>query len=290
MPAVSGVTRRTLLRSLGGAATVFTLGAQSQDSIKLALLADTHVAADPEAESRGFRPYSNLVQAAAEIAPSKPDAIFIAGDLARLEGTAADYVTMVKGLAPLQLTVPVAYCLGNHDDRLNFTRVLAPTAHGKRHGVKDKFVLVVESGPIRFVLLDSLIVPNETPGFLGKAQRTWLDEYLGANTDRPTAIFVHHTLDDGDNSLLDSDRLLRLAARHPHVKAIFYGHSHVYKYDTYEGVHLVNLPALGYNFSDSQPVGWINGSFTQKGATLTLRAIGGNTAGDGKTQTLAWRR
>ena len=105
---------------------------------------------------------------------------------------------------------------------------------------------------------------------------------------RPTVLFVHHTLGDADGELLDVDRLFGIVAPHANVKAIFYGHSHRYQIDRQDRLHLVNLPACGYNFGDDQPVGWVDARFHAAGCELTLRAIGGNTQDDGQTTTLAW--
>ncbi len=114
-----------------------------------------------------------------------------------------------------------------------------------------------EPAVVRLILLDSLAFPHYVPGLLGKQQREWLDSYLTAPSTIPTLLFVHHTLDDGDQALLDFEKLLSIAQKHRQVKAIFYGHSHIYKSDTVQGLHLVNLPAVGYNFRDSAPVGWV---------------------------------
>jgi 3',5'-cyclic AMP phosphodiesterase CpdA len=150
-------------------------------------------------------------------------------------------------------------------------------------------VAVIDQPPVRFVILDSLIRPNETPGLLGQSQRLWLDEFLVRSGNTPTLLFVHHTLGDDDGSLLDADRFLRIASKHACVKAVFYGHSHVYRYDTLEGMHLVNVPAVGYNFRDNQPVGWLEAAITAEGADLKLNAIGGNTEAHAKTRSLGWR-
>ena len=73
------------------------------------------------------------------------------------------------------------------------------------------------------------------------------------------------------------------------MKAILYGHSHRYAYDVWEGVHLMNLPAIGYNFNDDQPVGWVDVKLTATGGAFTLRALGGSMEKDGKTVAFAWR-
>jgi 3',5'-cyclic AMP phosphodiesterase CpdA len=130
---------------------------------------------------------------------------------------------------------------------------------------------------------------NQVAGLLGKAQREWLDRYLAAADPRPTVLFVHHTLGDGDGELLDADALFRIVRPYAKVKAIFYGHSHQYSFREERGIHLVNLPAVGYNFNDKEPVGWVDASFSPKGVELTLRAFAGNREQDGATTSLAWR-
>jgi hypothetical protein len=73
------------------------------------------------------------------------------------------------------------------------------------------------------------------------------------------------------------------------VKAIFYGHSLAYRYDNSNGLHLINVPAIGYNFADTEPVGWVDSVITKDGADLTLHAFGGNMQKNGKLTSLEWR-
>jgi hypothetical protein len=49
------------------------------------------------------------------------------------------------------------------------------------------------------------------------------------------------------------------------------------------------IPALGLNFSDCPPVGWIDERLTAKGGEFTVRAIGGNRQFDGCVRQLDWR-
>ena len=55
-------------------------------------------------------------------------------------------------------------------------------------------------------------------------------------------------------------------------------------------MHVVGLPALGYNFDDAQPVGWVEARFRPDGVSLTLRAVAGNRADDGQTSFLEWQK
>jgi 3',5'-cyclic AMP phosphodiesterase CpdA len=245
------------------------------------------VAADLKTEYRKFVPADNLKRALEQVMETYPRAAYVNGDIARLTGESEDYLAVKGLLEPLAAQSPIYLGLGNHDDREKFHKVFSPPANAEQ--VKDRHVLVVEEPFLRVILLDSLLYVNKVPGLLGKAQRDWLDRRLANADGRPTILFVHHTLGDGDGELLDADALLRIVRPYAKVKAIFYGHSHQYSYREHHGIHLVNLPALGYNFADSEPVGWVDGVFAPNGVKLTLRALGGNTAENGQTRALNWR-
>jgi Icc protein len=262
---------------------------QASCPLRLALLSDTHLAADPEETYRGFKPLENLQEVIRQVLIAQPQAVVLNGDAARLEGQLVDYQQLQQVLAPLAERAPIGIGLGNHDDRKNFMQVFADQAgcFAPQSGL-GRQVLVMEHSLVRLIVLDSLLYVNQVAGLLGKAQREWLSSYLADNDDRPTALFVHHTLGDNDGELLDADRLFRIVEPHACVKAIFYGHSHRYQLDRRGRLHLINLPACGYNFGDDQPVGWVDARFESTGCQLTLWAIGGNMAENGKSVTLAW--
>jgi len=282
------LTRRGVLKTVAGVAIASLPSPATASSFRWALLSDTHLSADVANEFRGFRPYDNLRSVLPEVSAWKPEGMLINGDLARLEGLPGDYGLLKKQLEPLG-NLAAGFTLGNHDDRTQFLAAFGVTGAGKAAPVRDKHVVILDHGGLRLILLDSLYLVNQAAGLLGKTQREWLDGFLANSGDTPVLLFVHHTLDDGDISMLDADRFLRIAAKHRNVKAVFYGHSHHYGYQEMEGLHLVNQPAVGYNFADSEPVGWIQATLSPQGADLTLRAIGGNREGHGKTRSLAWR-
>src|SRR5688572_21372772 len=229
-------------------------GAEKQ--VRWALLSDTHVPADSKNEYRKFLPWENLKTVVPQVIESRPEGVILNGDAARLTGELADYEAVKELLAPLAERAPVHIGLGNHDDRDNFFKVFNPPS-GNRQKVAGKHVLLIERPFIRLILLDSLLYVNKVAGLLGKTQREWLARYLQEADDRPIVMFVHHTLGDGDGDLLDVERLLRLTRAHKSVKAIFYGHSHKYVFSQEDGMHMINIPAVGYNFSDDEPVGWV---------------------------------
>jgi 3',5'-cyclic AMP phosphodiesterase CpdA len=253
-----------------------------------ALLADTHIPEDVDNNYRGFYPYQNLQKVIPDIISASPDGVVIAGDLARLTGQLGDYDNLKKLLSPIAEKRPVFMALGNHDNRENFVKVFDEIP-GEKQPVKGKHIVVVNNPTTRLIILDSLFYVNKVPGLLGKAQRQWLENYLKECDDTPTILCFHHTLTDNDDALLDVPRLFSTIKPIRKVKAIMYGHSHEYKFSEFEGIHLINLPAVGYNFSDAEPVGWVQANLTAKGGDFTLHAIAGSKNRDGSVTRLTWR-
>jgi 3',5'-cyclic AMP phosphodiesterase CpdA len=251
-------------------------------------MADTHIPADVDDNYRGFYPYQNLKKIVPDMTSTPPEGVTIAGDLARLTGELGDYANLKKLLSPLAEKTPVFMALGNHDNRNNFVKVFEEVP-GEKQAVKGKHVVVANKANVRLIMLDSLLYPNKVPGLLGKAQRQWLESYLNKCDDRPTLLCFHHTLGDGDGDLLDVPRLFRIIAPIQKVKALVFGHSHAYSYSQFEGIHLINLPAVGYNFNDAQPVGWVEAHLRNHGGDFILHAAGGNKDMDGHTAQLTWR-
>lgn len=280
------IDRRSFL--IGAAALPSVLRSAQSTKTRWALLSDTHIAADPSDTFRGFNPGANLEKAVSQVLTARCDGAIVNGDLARQDGQPEDYRRFSEIISPVTARTPVALSLGNHDSRgiamAYFTHVA-----GVQKPVPNRWVSVIEAGPVRVVVLDSLFETNKMPGLLGKAQRDWLGAFLSANVERPTVILVHHTLNDSDTALLDADRLLATVDAQRHVKAIFYGHSHAYAYETRAGLHLVNIPAVGYNFVDFQPVGWVEAEFSATGADLTLHAFAGDRHMNGQSKSWSWR-
>jgi len=271
-----------------GAGTSFGSNKNAKGTTHWAFVSDTHIPADVENHYRGFYPYQNLQKIVPGIASASLEGVTITGDLARLTGELGDYANLKKLLSSLAEKTPVFMALGNHDNRDNFLKVFTENP-GEKQSVKGKHVVVVDKAPARLILLDSLLYANKVPGLLGKAQRQWLGSYLNQCDDRPTLLCFHHTLGDGDGDLLDVPRLFRMIKPIQKVKALVFGHSHAYGFSQFEGIHLINLPAIGYNFNDAQPVGWVEAHLRNQGGDFVLHAAGGNKDLDGHATQLTWR-
>lgn len=306
MPLLTGprATRRQFLATAGAAAASLTFAPGTSWAaqggarpLRLALLSDTHLPANAAEVYRGFSPVDNLAKVLTQVlatadssavALAKVDGMLVGGDLARLKGLPEDYARLHEMLAPVMAKMPTGLILGNHDNRANFRRAF-PAPSGAAPALADKHTATREAGGLRFVLLDSLLATDVTPGQLGSAQRTWLASQLAA-APTPTVILVHHTLGGNDGELMDAERLFDVLRPHRHVKAIMYGHSHKYEVIQREGLQLINLPAVGYNFGDGEPVGWVDSVWTDEGVDLTLRSVGGNQAANGQTTSVHWAR
>ena len=284
---------KTGLTAVGALVTIGTgsslaLSKNEKKATRWTLLADTHIPENVNNNYRGFFPYQNLQKVVPDIISASPDGVVIAGDLARLTGQLGDYDNLKKLLSPIAEKRPVFMALGNHDNRDNFVKAF-DKASGDKQPVKGKHIVVVNKLPARLIILDSLFYVNKVPGLLGKAQRQWLENYLKECDETPTILCFHHTLGDEDGDLLDVPRLFSTIEPIRKVKAIVYGHSHAYGFSEFEGIHLINLPAVGYNFSDAEPVGWVQANLTAKGGDFTLHAIAGNKDKDGSVTKLNWR-
>lgn len=260
-------------------------------SVKWALLADTHVAANKEEVYNGSYPFRNLKAIVPGLVAAAPAGAMIVGDVARLDGRPGDYELVKEVLAPFAKEAPVFLGLGNHDHRGNFLKVF-PKGHeaGQRQSINQKHVLVVDQAPhVRLVLLDSLRRVNEGAGNLGKAQVAWLAKFLAASDDTPVVICVHHTLGNGGADILDVKELFKIVDPATKVKAICYGHSHRFSFRERKGMHLINLPPIGYRFDRVTPMGWLEADFDKSGAALKLHAVDPKEKRNGEVKKLEWR-
>jgi len=286
------ISRRQLLKGgLAFAVGAVAFGPRSvlaqppQDYARWAFLADTHIAGDPKNRYRGFCPYQNLLEIASQLTYDLPEGVVIAGDLARLTGRPEAYANLKALLTPLAQKRPVYLGLGNHDNRQDFFHTFEDSA-SSTEAVRDKHIVVADGGPVRLIILDTLLKINKIPGMLGTPQRTWLETYLLACDDKPTILFLHHK---PKADLLDTNRLFRIIGPIAKVKAVVYGHTHQVGLSEYKGIHLINIPATGFNLGDSHPVGWMDAKLTAQGGEFTVRAMAGSTQLDGQTVKLPWR-
>ena len=73
------------------------------------------------------------------------------------------------------------------------------------------------------------------------------------------------------------------------LKAIFFGHTHVWERVKYEGIHLVNLPPVAYVFQAGEPSGWVHARLERNGIELELRCVDPTHKSHGRPVKLQWR-
>jgi hypothetical protein len=264
------------------------------DEHSWALLSDPHIAADRTTVFRGAKLVDKLAAAVKEVLalPTLPANVLINGDCALKSGFPADYATFADLVKPLrEAGTTLHLTLGNHDDRAAFRKALEPQPPAERP-LLDRNVAIVRTPRANFFLLDSLDMVDLTPGKLGEAQIGWLSRQLDTHADKPAIVCVHHNLNDAraQNGLVDTKSLLAVLEPRKQVKAYVFGHTHVWSVKEHaSGIHLVNLPAIGYPFAATQPTGWVHCALTENGATLKLSSLDPKHAAHGQSVDLKWR-
>ena len=161
----------------------------------------------------------------------RPDVLVVSGDVAD-HGLPEEYAEARAWLDRWE--GPLAVCPGNHDVRDAFVAGL---------GIATR--TVVETGGVRFVMLDSLIDADETrPGRPGPARGRPAAPGStpgSPRTTRPSYVCLHHPPTTIDLALMDpirlrdGDALAAVVARHPHVVAVLVGHAHTMAATTFAG-------------------------------------------------------
>ncbi len=102
---------------------------------------------------------------------------------------------------------------------------------------------------------------------------------------------MHHNLNaERPAALHDTTAFLDLLKDRPQAKAVIFGHTHVWHVQPQDGLHLVNVPAVGYKFLPRQPIGWCLYRPHADGAELELRPIGRDRRKRGiERRELRWR-
>jgi Icc protein len=300
MPASSLSRRDFLQRSLAlGAAAMLprTLSAALPSPAatplapdRLALLSDTHVSGSILNTSMAH----NLTTAVNQVLalPQAPQRVLISGDCAHLTGQSGDYKEYARRIKPLSdAGLPLNMTLGNHDHREHFWDIL-PKEQTDARFTMHRQSMVIPTTNANWFLLDTLNQDNRESGELGKDQLDWLAAELDAHTQKPALIMLHHDpLRNGKPAtLIDAPLLLAIARPRRHVKAMFFGHTHIWSVtqDT-SGIHLVNLPALGYTLWMKSFLGWVDARIYSDNAFLMVHALDPNQKENHQITHLTWR-
>ena len=278
-----GGTAITASSSLAKAADHFA----RLDQNRVALLADTHISADPNLSYPGTKwPGSpvgedehekvNMAQCLADVAKSvtalnpRPAHLIVNGDCAMGRGTEAEYKELLRLVQPIRVEgITVHVTIGNHDNRENLWKLL-PFLKKEEMGIQAG---VVELPHANLVLLDS-----GRKGILGDKQLNWLAQELDGRSEKPALVFGHFNPYPNRGvrpikGMSDGSSLLKLLAKRKHARAYLYGHTHEWQQDQRDHLQLINQPAVSYYFGKDHAHGWLDMKLTEKSADLELRCI-----------------
>ena len=256
------------------------------DPNRVALLADTHISADPDLVYPGTKWPGSLVKegehesvhivkclvlsAKSVIALNpRPAHLIVNGDCTFGRGTEAEYKQFLKLVEPIRAAgITIHVTIGNHDNRGNLWKLL-PFLKKEHMGVQAG---VIELPHANLVLLDS------GNGALGDKQLNWLAKQLDERADKPALIFSHYNPYNNRGvrpikGMRDGSSLLKLLAKRKHAKAYFYGHTHEWQHDRLDHLHLINQPAVSYYFGKGHAHGWVDMKLTKTSVDLELHCI-----------------
>ena len=257
------------------------------DPNRIALLADTHISADPkqsypgtkwpgslvkEDEHEWVNMADSLAQSAREVIDlnPRPANLIINGDCSMSRGTEAEYKELLRLLEPIRVAgITVHVTIGNHDKRENLWKLL-PFLKKEQIGIQAG---VIELPNANLILLDS-----GRKGILGEEQLVWLAQQLDEWADKPALVFGHfNPYPNGGvrpiKGMRDGSSLLKVLAKRKHARAYFYGHTHEWQQDQRDHLHLINQPAVSYYFGKGHAHGWVDMKLTEKSADLELHCI-----------------
>jgi 3',5'-cyclic-AMP phosphodiesterase len=294
---VQPVSRRGFLQwslALGAAVAmprgVFAAAEPAPLCDDLALLSDVHVSGAFIEGSMG----KLLSIAVGQVLAMQqlPQKVLVAGDCAHLTGGGDDYREYVRRIQPLvDARLPLHMTMGNHDHRERFWEAL-PGELAEANAALGRQSMVLPGKYANWFLLDSLNKTNQDAGELGADQLEWLTAELDARADKPALVMLHHDpIRNGKKgSLKDSDELLAIARPRRHVKALFFGHTHVWDVaQDNSGIHLINLPATGYTLWGRSFLGWVSCRVYRDDATLKIHALRAGDKNNELTTLLKWR-
>jgi hypothetical protein len=296
---LQAISRRQFLRRTLAGGAVLALSphlfaaAKRADPNSWALLADPHLAADRGLIARGINMTDHFTTVSRELLalPKRPAGVFVLGDCAYNSGQVGDYALVADLLEPIRAAqMPVHLALGNHDNRERFWEAFRAEKAAPRP-LADRQVALLRTPRANWFVLDSLETTLSTPGLLGQEQLGWLAGALDANPDQPALVLIHHNPGlSGNIGLKDTTALFEIIRPRKQVKAYIFGHTHAWNVGQDEsGIHLINLPPVGYVFSPGLPEGWVHATLEREGIQLELRCVDHTHKSHGQIVKLEWR-
>ncbi|WPU97236.1 metallophosphoesterase [Mucilaginibacter sp. cycad4] len=247
--------RRSALKNIGGLllAPSLALGNTTQaakPSLRIAHITDVHLKDKFDAPARFTRCLHHLQQQTPKV-----DMVLNGGDIVfdmnkENIGTINDQWKLVQNIMKNECSLPVHYCLGNHDIWW-YEDDKGQAIYGKKYAL-DKLQLVkpyysmVKNG-WKIIVLDSVHLDIDNTWYIGKLgdeQLNWLsDELKATDANMPVMVMSHIPIltallmieDDivnkwtmlGGDMHTDTAKIINLFYRYPNVKLCVSGHLHM---------------------------------------------------------------
>lgn len=197
--------------------------------VVIAQFSDLHVMTEGLFSRQGIDTTAGLARCIAHLQAldCRPDVLLLSGDLVN-DGTVAEYQRLRTLLGDLRM--PLLLMPGNHDRRAALRQVFGD--HGYL-GSSGTMQYCHDVRGLRLIALDT-VVEGEESGSLDVTQLNWLERLLQGHPQRPVMIFMHHPPMATGFSRMDrialaapaAERLSRVIAAHPQVRAVCCGHVH----------------------------------------------------------------
>jgi hypothetical protein len=202
--------------------------------IAFAVVADPHFDADGTNTANGNM-YEDGPRLLSSLVDELNDRIFVdfvitLGDLTN--GAEADY----SGFTTTMNNLDVSWypLMGNWDKNEEGWAAYYDTYMGRTETYYS-----MDYGGYHLVILDSA-VSGQVGGDLDDEQLVWLEDDLGANSQMPTLLFLHHLADRTDDIFgIDQqaqDSLFSILSKNPQVMSIHSGHIHQNILSTFQGI------------------------------------------------------
>jgi 3',5'-cyclic AMP phosphodiesterase CpdA len=247
--------RRSALKNIGGLllAPSLVLGnttSSEKPSLRIAHITDVHLKDKFDAPARFTRCLHHLQQQTPKV-----DMVLNGGDIVfdmnkENIGTINDQWKLVQNIMKNECSLPVHYCLGNHDIWW-YEDDKGQAIYGKKYAL-DKLQLVkpyysmVKNG-WKIIVLDSVHLDIDNTWYIGKLgdeQLNWLsDELKATDAAMPVMVMSHIPIltallmieDDivnkwtmlGGDMHTDTAKIINLFYQHPNVKLCVSGHLHM---------------------------------------------------------------
>ncbi|WP_022683905.1 phosphodiesterase [Sphingobium bisphenolivorans] len=190
----------------------------------IAQVTDIHLGFEPGNPAEFNRQRLDQVLQALIDGPNRPDLLLATGDLTE-NGDADSYARLAEAFD--RCPFPVWPCMGNHDDRANFSAQFPQVPQ------QDGFIhYVIPLQGRRIIMLDTL-EPGRHGGAFCEARAAWLRARLDEDSETPTLIVMHHPPVEVGIEWMNTDprepwveRFAATIGTRAQVQAILCGHIH----------------------------------------------------------------